>query len=643
MARIGTDANPALGAALVTRLPGSFARSDLSVHDDVAASAGPPADSAPPWAIDFFPAAGSRTLPPDWSLGITFSEAVKAGDGTITLRTAAGDVVQIFPANDPGLHFCGSSLVIDPAADLQPGTTYRLVVAPGAVEDLAGNAYAGENGYTFTTAGSPAPPQDTVAPVATDFFPAPGSNTLPPDWSLGITFSEAVQAGCGAITLRTAAGEVVQTFAAASDPGIRFIGSSLVVDPAADLQAGTTYQLVVAPDAVEDLAGNAYAGESGYTFTTAGNPAPPQDTVAPVATDFFPAPGSNTLPPDWNIGITFSEAVQAGSGTVTLRTAAGEVVQTFTAASDPGIQFIGPSLVINPTADLRPGTTYTLTVGPDAVEDLAGNAFAGVSGYTFATAAPGPRVLDNVPAYNWYHGCTPTAVASIFGYWDVQGFADYFDANGWDQVRETVNVRDEISSPAHNAKYDPTPDNPALPVPPMTSIADFLHTSQDPLAYGWTWVSDMERGVEGYASLRGQPLDARTVSGNATTWPTFVSAIDAGRPSLFVVDSNGDGSTDHTIPVLGYDDRGAEGLWYGAYTTWSESETVSWFRFQPMGSGISWGVAYSIFIDQSGAASQGGSIITDARSATGGSMEDPAVGLIGSDPQLTIAWDHGSA
>lgn len=239
-------------------------------HFTTAGEAPAPGDTAAPTAIDFFPAAGSHMLPPDWSLGITFSETVQAGSGTIALQTAAGEVVQTFGAGDPGLHFLGASVVIDPAADLQPGTTYRLTVSPGAIEDLSGNAYAGVSDYSFTTAGEPPPTGDATAPVAVDFFPAAGSNMLPPDWSLGITFSEAVQAGSGIITLQTAAGEVVQTFATASDPGIRFIGSAVVIDPEADLLPGTAYQLVVGADAVVDLVGNAYAGASGYSFTTAG-------------------------------------------------------------------------------------------------------------------------------------------------------------------------------------------------------------------------------------------------------------------------------------------------------------------------------------------------------------------------------------
>jgi hypothetical protein len=389
---VGTDATP--GADVEIRLKGSFAPGDFSVHDNVIEFAGTAPDIAPA-VLDFFPAPGSQMLPADWNLGLTFSEPVKAGSGTITLQTAAGQVVQTFSATDPRVQFTGASVIIDPAGDLQPGTTYRLVVAPGAVQDLAGNAYPGESDYTFTTAGAAPPPGDSTIPVAVDFFP--GSQTLPPDWSLGITFNESVRAGTGTITLLTTTGEVVQVFSVGSDPGIHIAGATVLIDPVADLQPGTTYRLIVGPDAIQDMAGNSYAGASDWSFTTAGQAPAPQDVTAPLAIDFFPAPGSQTLPPEWSLGITFSEPVRAGSGAITLQTAAGAVVQTFS-ATDPGIHFVGASVVIDPAADLQPGTTYRLVVAPDAIEDLVGNAYAGQSDFSFTVATSSQATLVGVPA-----------------------------------------------------------------------------------------------------------------------------------------------------------------------------------------------------------------------------------------------------
>ena len=201
--------------------------------------------------------------------------------------------------------------------------------------------------------------------------------------------------------------------------------------------------------------------------------------------------------------------------------------------------------------------------------------------------------LSGVPAYNWYHGCGPTAAGSIVGYYDVLGYSNLFDAEGWDAVKLTANVQDQISSPAHNAKYDPHPDDPNLPVPPNTSLACWFRTSVN-LQYGWSYLSYSDDAFEGYGQYRGYECDSWYESFAALTWTEFVGEIDAGRPLMFLVDTNGDGGTDHFVPVFGYDDRGAGGLHYGCYTTWSESETVAWYQFRAMGD--PWGVGYATFV-----------------------------------------------
>jgi len=212
-----------------------------------------------------------------------------------------------------------------------------------------------------------------------------------------------------------------------------------------------------------------------------------------------------------------------------------------------------------------------------------------------ASAFGAAVTLSNVPAYDWYHGCTPTAVGSVMGYWDLHGYPNMFDASGWAAVSQTVNVQDQISSPAHNAKYDPTPDNPNLPVPPKTSIADYLGTSVDPLGYGSTSVSNIIYGMTGYASYRGYASTATQytyIMGLLSlTWSKLASEINAGRPMVFNVDSDGDGKNDHSVPVLGYDDRGSGGKWFGCYTTWSEDETIQWYQFTGMSSGHLFGIS----------------------------------------------------
>lgn len=190
-----------------------------------------------------------------------------------------------------------------------------------------------------------------------------------------------------------------------------------------------------------------------------------------------------------------------------------------------------------------------------------------------------PVLIPNVPAYTLYHGCGPTSLGMVFGYYDLNGYPNFFSASG-SAVYSTANVQDEISSPAHNAKYDPHPDvsDSILPVPPSTSIADWFGTSVGPLGAGDSWWYNASVAVAGYAAYKGYTFTG-TDTDFDSTWPTLVNEVNHCRPMLFFVNS-GSGVPDHIVPVFGYDDRGAGGQWYACYTTTSESETPVWKQFQ---------------------------------------------------------------
>ncbi len=232
-----------------------------------------------------------------------------------------------------------------------------------------------------------------------------------------------------------------------------------------------------------------------------------------------------------------------------------------------------------------------------------------------AAACATPIVLPGVPAYNWYHGCTPTAIGSIFGYWDQNGYSNLFDAMGTDLLL-TSNVQDQISGPAHNAKYDSDPDAEG-PDPPDTSIADFLHTSEGDRGYGGTYVTDVGPGITGYAAYRGYSFTATEISAYDdndrflpaqfdSIWANLVLEINRGRPVLFSVDYSGDGDVDHSVSVLGFDIRADGTRWYGMYTTWSESETVAWEPYHQLTRGSAWGVYDAFLIDPAASAPEPG-------------------------------------
>ena len=118
-----------------------------------------------------------------------------------------------------------------------------------------------------------------------------------------------------------------------------------------------------------------------------------QDETAPTVLSFQPADEATGASASRNIVLTFSEAVQRGSGSIVLRTAAGSVVESFNAATSSKLAFAGTKLSIDPSADLAFDTGYRLDIAAGSVLDAAGNAYAGTTSYNFRTGGP-PAVVN---------------------------------------------------------------------------------------------------------------------------------------------------------------------------------------------------------------------------------------------------------
>ena len=116
---------------------------------------------------------------------------------------------------------------------------------------------------------------------------------------------------------------------------------------------------------------------------------PVADGLAPTALSFSPADEAVGVALDANIVLTFNEPVARGAGLIVLKTAAGLIVETFSAASSLNLSFNGTALTLNPTVSLLTETAYQIEFPGGAVADLAGNSFAGTSSYNFTTIAAG--------------------------------------------------------------------------------------------------------------------------------------------------------------------------------------------------------------------------------------------------------------
>lgn len=116
---------------------------------------------------------------------------------------------------------------------------------------------------------------------------------------------------------------------------------------------------------------------------------PVADGLAPTTLSFSPADEAVGVALDANIVLTFSEAIARGTGTILLKTATGDIVESYGAASSLNLSINGAVLTLNPTVSLLAETGYRVEFPSGSVLDLAGNSFAGTSSYNFTTIAAG--------------------------------------------------------------------------------------------------------------------------------------------------------------------------------------------------------------------------------------------------------------
>jgi hypothetical protein len=220
-------------------------------------------------------------------------------------------------------------------------------------------------------------------------------------------------------------------------------------------------------------------------------------------------------------------------------------------------------------------------------------------GYPAPRAPLAQVILSDVPAYTWYRGCGPTAAGMVLGYWDGRGFNDLVSGSA---ASQTAAVNDMISSQGNWDDYClPIDYSPNL-LPDLSEdppgdehtdncVADLMKTSQSAFYnyYGWSWYSHMDDALEDYVGLVAPQYTADAVNQTwgGITWDTYRAEIDGGRPVVFLVDTDGNGSTDHFVTGIGYGDDGGTPM-YAVRDTWDTG--IHWFEFAQMASGQPWGI-----------------------------------------------------
>lgn len=231
---------------------------------------------------------GSQALPQLWvyaptrsnakvGLGsnayLTFPSAVVAGTGNITLMGSGGDTRTIAVTDTTQVTISGGTVKINPAADLIPDTAYSIQYASGVFRDAGGLATLAVNSAQ-TLAFTSVP--DTTAPTLAASTPLDNASGIAPGANITLTFSETVRAGAGTFTLSNGSDDV-RTVNAGDTAQVTVSGSTVTLNPAADLRAGTSYSVLVSSTALADASGNPFSGISDtavLNFITAGTTPP---------------------------------------------------------------------------------------------------------------------------------------------------------------------------------------------------------------------------------------------------------------------------------------------------------------------------------------------------------------------------------
>ena len=402
-----------------------------------------------------------------------------------------------------------------PTAALAPNTLCVATVSTAAT-DTAGFHLANAFIWSFVTAGG----ADTVRPTVTLVVPAAGATAVASNSRVSATFSEdmnpATVSGSSFTLNNTTLGTPVAgtvAYSVASRTAI-FTPSA-----ASGLPANTLFTATVTT-AATDLAGNALAVATSWSFTTAAL----ADTTRPTVLSTVPAAGASNVATNSKITAVFSEDMDAStlsgaSFTLTNSTLGSAVAGTVSYAAG------ARTATFTPTGGSLPNNTaFTATVTA-AATDLAGNGLAGNTAafpnagshvWTFNTAAVGDTIAPTVTVVNPLDGSTGICLTKVVS----ATFSEAMDP-------ATVNaasffVTDRGADVPGTVTYDAA-----------RQTARFVPSNATGLAASRTFIATIVAGAAGVKDLAGNPLAVNRVWSFTTGVQPCAAGVNLGSAASF--------------------------------------------------------------------------------------------------------------
>ena len=409
---------------------------NLTVIDNVAPTLTTPLDNATAVAVSD-------------NIVLTFSEAVKAGTGNIIISNGNGDTrtIDIANANDivGKVTINGSTVTINPATDLNLGSSYNVQMASGVIKDLADNSFAGiSDATTLNFAVAPNAVSSNGQPIYTYNGHAYQWTTAAMTWAEAE--AEAIAHG----------GHLISVNSVEEDQFLfNHVGNAGVWLGFNDIQEEGKWVWTDGSDVsyVHWYWGEPNNSEGEDTGVTWGDecwndirgtlliygvieyPSLIADTTAPTLTNSNPVDNATAVGVSDNIVLTFSEAVKAGTGNITFSNGV-DAPLTMSVTDYSHVTINENTITINPAADLRAGSSYHVQIDNGAIKDLAENPYAGISDATtlnFTTARlenrGGGLIYDSAQNMTWLQDADYVKTS---GY-DADGAMNWDEAYAWAQ------------------------------------------------------------------------------------------------------------------------------------------------------------------------------------------------------------------
>ncbi|MGE0089234.1 MAG: Ig-like domain-containing protein [Bacteroidales bacterium] len=344
-------------------------------------------DIAHPTISSLYPTDNQVDVSANDNLQITFNEKVDIGTGNIEIRTVSPD--GLFESISVASLTGGTTITINPVGTFGSSVEYYVTIPSTAFVDPAGNKFAGilnNTDWTFTTA-------DSNKPIISNLSPADGAVGVSVTTNLVITFSENIFKGTtGNITIKKSDNTLIETIAVTSTQ-VSISNAVVTIDLTSDLSGQTGYFVLIDATCFKDDGGNYFVGivsPDYWNFTT-------EDIAAPVVSVLNPLNGAVDVNVNSNLVITFNENVAKGTGNITIMNA--ETSLPYDVIDVASVSVTGSVVTINPSIDFESETNYYVLIDNNAIKDLAGNYYAGIS-------------ANNIWAFKSKDVITPTVTVS---------------------------------------------------------------------------------------------------------------------------------------------------------------------------------------------------------------------------------------